>query len=148
MVICPKQTTTGKEYFMNYFKLLGIIFGTAALLKPFYMHILPWDENRFIAKAYKKKRPRWVIPVALAGIAFVAFTWYKELTTNIRYSIVLTILFSLTSVKAVLFLFDYENFQKWVAGMLSRDEGKQIVVVDIFTGVFGLVVITLSLVLL
>ncbi len=133
---------------MNYFKLLGIIFGTAALLKPFYMHILPWDENKFIARAYSKKRPGWIVPVAIIGIALVMFTWYKEITTDIKYSLVLSILFSLTSIKAVFFLFDYEKFQKWVAGMLSRNKGRQIVIVDIFTGVFGLIMISLSLLLL
>jgi hypothetical protein len=42
---------------MNYFKVLGIVFGLAALLKPFYMHLLPWDENQFIEKFYSEKRP-------------------------------------------------------------------------------------------
>ena len=37
---------------MHYFAVLGIIFGLAALLKPVYMHWLPWDENSFIEKFY------------------------------------------------------------------------------------------------
>jgi len=35
---------------MNYFKVLGIVFGLAAFLKLFYMHFLPWDENSFNEK--------------------------------------------------------------------------------------------------
>jgi hypothetical protein len=130
---------------MNYFKILGIAFGLIAMLKPFYMHILPWDENKFLAKTYSKKRPKWVIPVALFGLLLVALTWYLEITTEVPYSIVITILFSLTTIKALFFIFDYDKFQKWVAGMLSKNKGKQVVVVDTLTGIFGLIVVTTSL---
>jgi hypothetical protein len=133
---------------MNYFKILGIIFGLLAFLKPFYMHILPWDENSFIAKAYTDKRPWWIIPVALTGLALVAFTWYKELTTDIKYSMVITIMFSLTAIKAIMFIFDYKAFQKWVAGMLQKDKGRKIVVVDILAGIFGLLMIMASIIML
>jgi cobalamin synthase len=130
---------------MNYFKILGTVFGLVAMLKPFYMHLLPWDENKFIANAYSKKRPSWVVPVAIVGLLLVAFTWYKEITTDIQYSLVITVIFSLTAIKAVFFLFDYEKFQKWVAGMLSKDNGRQIVLVDILAGMFGLIILVASL---
>jgi len=130
---------------MSYFKILGIVFGLAAFLKPFYMHLLPWDENKFIAKAYKEKRPKWIIPVAILGLALVGLTWYKELTTDIPYSMVITIIFSLTAVKAVMFIFDYQRFQKWVADMLKKEKGKKIVLIDILVGIFGLAVIVASL---
>jgi H+/Cl- antiporter ClcA len=110
---------------MNYFRLLGIIFGLAAMLKPFYMHLLPWDENRFTARAYSEKRPSWIAPVAVAGLLLVGFTWYKELTTDIPYSIILTVIFSLTAVKAIYFLADYSAFQKWVARMLEKNNGRK-----------------------
>jgi len=130
---------------MNYFKVLGIVFGLAAMLKPFYMHLIPWDENKYIAKAYAQKRPKWIVPVAILGLLLVAFTWYKELTTDIAYSMVITLLFSLTAIKALLFIFDYEKFHKWIAGMLAEKKGQKIVWVDIAVGVFGLIVIVASL---
>lgn len=132
----------------NYFQILGIIFGIAAMLKPFYMHLIPWDENKFIKKAYKKKRPKWIIPVAILGIILVLFTWYMELTTKIEFSIIITLLFSLTMVKALMLLFDYEKFQKWVSGMVNHKEGKKIVIVDVFVGLFGLILLLISLILL
>jgi len=130
---------------MNYFKALGIIFGLLAMLKPFYMHLIPWDENKFIAKAYTQKRPKWIVPVAIAGLLLVAFTWYKELTTDVAYSMVITILFSLTAIKAIMFIFNYEKFQKWVSGMLAEKKGRKIVLVDIVVGLFGVVVIVASI---
>ncbi len=107
--------------------------------------MIPWDENKFIARAYSKERPGWIVPVAILGLLLVAFTWYKEVTTDVAYSLVITIIFSLTAIKALLFIFDYEKFQKWVAGMLVEKEGKKIVLIDIVAGVFGLIVIVASL---
>lgn len=133
---------------MNYFQILGIVFGLVAFLKPFYMHVLPWDENKFIANTYKEKRPAWIIPVALIGLALVGFTWYMEVVTDIRYSLVITIMFSLTAIKAIVFIVDYRKFYNWVAGMLKKDEGKKIVLVDVAAGVFGLVMIAFSIWLL
>lgn len=133
---------------MNYFQILGVGFGLVAFLKPFYMHVIPWDENKFIAKTYTVKKPVWILPVAIMGLVLVGFTWYKELTTEIRYSMVITIMFSLTVIKALFFIFDYSKFQKWVAGMLSNDKGRKVVIVDIIAGIFGLVLISASIILL
>jgi hypothetical protein len=132
---------------MNYFKVLGIVFGLAAMLKPFYMHLIPWDENKYIAKAYTEKRPNWVVPVAIVGLFLVGLTWYKELTTEVPYSLIITIIFSLTAIKAILFIFDYQKFQQWVAGMLAKDNGKKIVLVDILAGIFGLIVFVVSIII-
>lgn len=132
---------------MNYFKALGILFGLAAMLKPVYMHLLPWDENKFPAKTYAKKRPAWIIPVALLGLLLVALTWYVELTTDVTYSMVITIIFSLTAIKALLFLFDYQRFYNWLQQKLKEDSGKKIVIVDIWAGALGLIVVVTSIVI-
>jgi hypothetical protein len=34
-----------------------------------------------------------------------------------------------------MFIFDYQKFQKWVAGMLAEKEGQKIVWVDILAGI-------------
>lgn len=132
---------------MNYFKVLGIVFGLVAGLKPFYIHLLPYDENKMLDKAYSSERPAWVLPAGIVGLFLVGFTWYKELTTEIPYSIILTLIFSLTAIKAFFFIFDYEKFQQWVAKMLAEQQGKKIVVLDIFVGILGLAVIIASILL-
>jgi len=133
---------------MNYFKVLGIAFGLTAFLKPFYMHLIPWDENKFIAKTYTEKRPGWIVWVALIGLSLVGLTWYMELTSRIEYSWIISVMFSLTAVKAILFIFDYRKFYEWVAGMLDKDKSRKIILVDIFAGLFGLAMIVLSIVFL
>ncbi len=132
---------------MNYFKALGIIFGLAAFLKPFYMHLLPWDENSFIEKFYTEKRPPYIFVIALLGLALVALTWYLHFTLGVANSIYITVLFSLTAIKALVLLFDYQKFQKTVAAMLRKDKGRKIVLVDIGASVFGLVVLVVTFIL-
>ncbi len=131
---------------MHYFQVLGLVFGLAAMLKPFYMHVLPWDEQAFLAKAYTQRRPVWVVPVAVLGLALVALTWYVHLTTDVPYSLVITILFSLTALKGLALLLDYERFQRWVAGMLAKDRGRQVVLIDAAVGVVGLAIVVLAVV--
>lgn len=130
---------------MNYFKVLGIIFGLAAMLKPFYMHLLPWDENTFIEKFYSEKRPAWIVPIALVGLFLIGLTWYLHFTLNIANSLIITVLFSLTALKAVALIFDYQRFQQAVAQMLKKDKGRQIVLIDIGAGIFGAAVVILTL---
>jgi hypothetical protein len=130
---------------MNYFQLLGLVFGLAAMLKPVYMHVLPWDEQAFIARTYTKQRPAWVVPVAVLGLLLVALTWWVHFTTPVPYSLILTILFSLTALKGLTLLLDYERFQRWVAGMLARDRGRGVVLVDLAAGAIGLAIVLLAL---
>ncbi len=130
---------------MNYFKALGLVFGLAAFLKPFYMHLLPWDENSFIEKFYSEERPPYIVVIALLGLALIALTWYLHFTLNIANSIYITVLFSLTAVKALVLLLDYQKFQKTVAAMLSKNRGRGIVLIDIGASVIGLVILAATL---
>lgn len=129
---------------MNFFKALGIIFGMVALLKPVYMHLLPWDENTFIAKFYSEKRPPWIVPIAIAGLALIALTWYLHFTLAIPNSIYVAVLFSLTAIKGLVLIFDYKTFSKMVARMLRKDQGRSIVLVDMGVGVLGLIILVVT----
>lgn len=130
---------------MNYFKVIGLILGLIAMLKPVYMHLIPWDEMIFIKNAYKKDRPKCMIWIALVGLFLVMFTWYKELTTDISYSIYITILVTLSALKAILLLFDYKSFQKWISEMLEHGENRKIIAIDVLVGVIGAVIVIVSL---
>jgi hypothetical protein len=132
---------------VNYFKVLGIVFGLAAFLKPFYMHLLPWDENRFIEKFYSEERPPYIVVIALLGLALIALTWYLHFTLNVANSIYITVLFSLTAIKALVLLLDYQKFQKAVASMLRKDRGRGVVLIDIGASVIGLIILIASFML-
>lgn len=130
---------------MNYFKTLGLVFGLLALLKPVYMHLIPWDENKFLETFYAEKRPPWILPIIIVGLLLVGLTWYQHMTLNVPNSIYLTVLFSLTAVKGFVLMLDYQRFHQWVTKMLRKDKGREIVMVDIGAGVFGLLIVTLTI---
>ena len=44
---------------------------------------------------------------------------------DVHYSIVITILFSLTAIKGVILLFDYQKFQSWVATNAAKRKGTE-----------------------
>ena len=111
------------------------------------MHLLPWDENSFIEKFYSEKRPPYIIVIALLGLVLVALTWYFHFTLDVANSIYITVLFSLTAIKALVLLLDYQKFQKTVAAMLSRDRGRGVVLVDIGASVLGLVILIVTFIL-
>lgn len=129
---------------MNYFKALGIIFGLAAFLKPFYMHLLPWDEKSFLERFYAEKRPPWILVIALLGLGLIALTWFMHFTLHIANSIYLTVLFSLTALKALLLLLDYQRFQRTVAALLSKDRGRGVILIDIGVSIIGLIILVLT----
>lgn len=132
---------------MNYFKVLGIIFGLVAFLKPFYMHILPWDENSFIERFYSEKRPPYIVFIALLGLTLIALTWYLHFALDVANSIYMTVLFSLTAIKALVLLLDYQKFQKTVAAMLNKDRGRGVILVDIGASVIGLIILVVTFLL-
>ncbi len=131
---------------MNYFKVLGIVFGLAAFLKPFYMHLLPWDEKSFLERFYSEKRPPCIVVIALLGLGLIILTWFMHFTLDIANSIYLTVLFSLTGLKALILLLDYQRFQKTVAAMLSKNSGRGVILVDIGASIIGLVILVLTFV--
>ena len=53
-------------------------------------------------------------------------------------------LFSLTALKAVALLWDYERFQAWVASMLATERGRKVVLVDVGVGAIGLAIVVLA----
>lgn len=126
---------------MAWFKIIGTFFGLTALLKPIVFHLFPWDENAFLQKAYSEQRPVWAFPVAITGVALVGWTWVMECIIRHPRTIFITILFSLTVIKALLLLVRYESFQKWVQNMTRRNKGRSVLIMDIGIGILGLAVL-------
>ncbi len=107
---------------MTYFKIFSIIMGLVTIGVRPLMHIFPEKWNKFeLETAYTEKRPNWVWGVALIGLTIVCFTWYKQLTTDIPYSLILTLIITLTLIKTSQILFNYDNFRKFVHKALIED---------------------------
>ena len=107
---------------MNYFQVLSIVFGLVLILTRPAIHFFPKQWNAFeLNTAYTEKQPRWVWLVGLFGIGLVAFTWYKHFTTGVPYSLVITLLLTLTLLKMSQVLFNYKQFRAFVVQVLEYD---------------------------
>lgn len=129
---------------MNYFQGLCFFFGALLVLTRPAIQFFPKKWNDFeLNTAYTENQPRWVWIVALVGLLLVGFTWYKHLTTDIAYSLVITIILSLTLIKTSQVLFNYQRFRQFVVHVLIEDR-KKLAVINTVALILGVVVISLG----
>jgi hypothetical protein len=130
---------------MNYFQALSIVFGTLLILTRPAMHLFPKKWNDFeLNTAYTEKQPKWVWYVAGIGLLLVGFTWYKHFTTNIPYSLIMSIFLSLTLLKTSQVLFNYQQFRSLVIRVLTQDR-KTLAIINISVLVLGLAVVSMGI---
>ncbi len=129
---------------MNYFQVLSIIFGIILILTRPAIQFFPKQWNAFeLNTAYTKKQPRWIWFVGLFGLALVIFTWYMHFTAGIPYSIVVTLVLTLTLVKTSQALFNYKQFRAFVALVLERDR-KTLTIINLFALFLGLALLIIG----
>lgn len=123
---------------MNYFQILSFAFGAILILTRPAIQFFPKQWNAFeLNKAYTEKQPGWVWFVGVLGLLLVAFTWYKHFTAGVPYSLVITILLSLTLIKMSQVLFNYKQFRIFVARVLEKDR-KTLALINIFALLLGI----------
>jgi hypothetical protein len=117
---------------MNYFAIVCIVWAGIGIATRVLMVAYGERWNRWeMTHAYAEQRPRWVLVVAGAGIAFIAFTWYKVFTTDVPYSWIVATLLSLTSIKLSALLFQYGNFRKFASEILNNRHKKMRLTVSV-----------------
>ena len=132
---------------MNYFQILCFVFGALMILTRPAIQFFPKRWNDFeLNTAYTEKQPKWVWVIGALGLILVAFTWYKHFTSDVAYSIVITIFITLTILKTSQVLFNYDNFRKFVVRVLTKDR-KTLALINTSVLVLGIVVFSLGFVL-
>lgn len=132
---------------MNYFQFLSIGFGIFTIVVRSLIHILGQRWTKFeLNTAYTAKRPAWIWIAAAIGLGIIALTWYKFITTDIPWSLVITLIVTLTLIKLSQLLFNYENFRKFVQAALVEDR-RIIVAINTVTIILGLVMIWLGVII-
>lgn len=130
---------------MTYFKVFSIIWGIAMVGVRLMIHLIPEKWNEFeLNKVYTEQKPKWVWAVGILSILIVAVTWYKEITTEVNLSIIVTVLTTLTLIKISQLLFNYNKFRSFVVKALVEDR-RIITRINIVTTVFGITMILLGL---
>ncbi len=132
---------------MNYFQVLSIVFGLILILTRPAIQFFPKQWNAFeLNTAYTEKQPRWVWFVGLFGLILVIFTWYMHFTAGVTYSIVITLMLTLTLVKMSQVLFNYEKFRAFAVQVLEKDR-KTLTLINIFALFLGLASLIMSFLL-
>jgi len=132
---------------MNYFQVLSIVFGLILILTRPAIQFFPQQWNAFeLNTAYTEKQPRWVWFVGLFGLALVILTWYMHFTAGIPYSIVITLVLTLTLVKTSQVLFNYKQFRSFVVRVLERDR-KTLTLINTFALLLGLALLIMGFLL-
>lgn len=132
---------------MNYFQVLSFVFGAILILTRPAIQFFPKQWNAFeLNTAYTEKQPRWVWLVGTFGLLLVVYTWYKHFTAGVPYSLVITLLLSLTLVKMSQVLFNYRQFRAFAVRVLERDR-KTLTLINIFALFLGIGSILLGLLL-
>ena len=108
---------------MYYFKIMCFLWAAIGIGSRIAMGVMKekwavWEQN----SAYKENRPAWVISVAITGLVLIAVTWYVYLSQGIAYGWVLALLITLTGIKIVALLFQYNKFRGFVKTMLASKQ--------------------------
>jgi len=132
---------------MNYFQVLSIVFGLILILTHPAIQFFPEQWNAFeLNTAYTEKQPRWVWFIGLFGLALVILTWYMHFTAGIPYSIVVTLVLTLTLVKMSQVLFNYKQFRAFVVRVLEKDR-KTLTLINTFALLLGLALLIMGFIL-
>ncbi len=130
---------------MNYFQVLSITFGAILVLTRPAIQFFPKKWNAFeLNRAYTEKQPRWVWIAGAIGLGLVVFTWYMHFTAEVPYSLVITLLFTLTLVKMSQVLFNYRQFRAFAERVLVRDR-KTLTMINLFALFLGLVCLLMGI---
>jgi len=123
---------------VNYFQVLSIVFGLILILTRPAIQFFPKQWNAFeLNTAYTEKQPRWVWYGGIFGLSLVVFTWYMHFTAGVPYSIIITLMLTLTLVKMSQVLFNYKQFRAFAVRMLEKDR-KTLTLINIFALFLGL----------
>ena len=127
------------------FRWIALIWGIVAILtKPVFFTILgnQW-RSLLINKAYREgKRPNWIIWVSIPLIFLIVFTWWRVAVEPVPLSWILAAVMSLSAVKLVTLLFDYNRFQNWVKSVLEDKQKERGMVIAVT--ISGMVLIVLA----
>jgi len=130
---------------MNYFEGLSIGFGLVMILTRPLIHLFPqrWADFE-MDRVYTRRQPIWVWLAGGFGLGLVAFTWYRHFTHGVPYSIVVTLIISLTLVKLSQVLFNYQQFRAFAERVLKR-ERTTMNLISIATALLGLVLVSMGI---
>ncbi|MFP4490431.1 MAG: hypothetical protein ACLFNZ_03070 [Spirochaetaceae bacterium] len=75
-----------------------------------------------ITSAYSQKKPVWIYALGVFGVLLIGLTWFAYVYYRIDYGWILAVLISLTLVKILNLLFNYNQFREFVRKALNNKQ--------------------------
>ena len=109
------------------------------------IHLLGEKWTNFeLNRAYTEKQPLWVWIVGFIGIGLVGITWYIYFITAVPYSIIITLIITLTMIKVSQILFNYQKFREFAVTVTT--EKSMMKTMNIVTALLGVVLVLLGVI--
>jgi protein-S-isoprenylcysteine O-methyltransferase Ste14 len=107
----------------NYFSYLCFVWAAVGVITRVLMVTMGDRWNKWeMEKAYASKKPGWIYVIALLGLIMIAVTWYQVFNLDVRYSWIMAVIVSLTTVKLSALLFKYDQFKQFASETLSNPQ--------------------------
>lgn len=129
---------------MSYFRALCLFWALVGLMSRFFILKMGEEWNRWeLDSAYTESKPKWIYLLAVLGVSLVAYTWYQVVVTDVQFSWIIALLVSLTLIKIVNLIFNYNKFREFVVNIL--DDKKRWRQLNISVVAFSIVLIMLGI---
>ena len=111
---------------INYFQFICFLWAALGIGSRIVMLVMgeKWAKWE-VSSAYTQNKPKWIYPVGVIGYFLVILTWYQFFVTDIKYSWMVAVLITVTTIKITVLLFNYKAFHNFLVSML-KDKKKML----------------------
>jgi uncharacterized membrane protein YdcZ (DUF606 family) len=107
----------------NYFSYLCFVWAAVGVVTRVLMVTMGDRWNKWeMERAYASQKPAWIYAVGVLGLFVIALTWYQVFNLDVRYSWIMAVFVSLTTVKLSALLFKYDQFRQFASETLSNPQ--------------------------
>ncbi len=105
----------------NHFRTVSLVLGVVILAWSWFLPSL--DEarrSRLLRRLLPRHRPAWLPLACLPSLLLIAYTWYRVAERPVAYGWVLAVILSPGLVKALWFLFRWDEARAWALDVFAR----------------------------
>ena len=107
----------------NYFSYLCFVWAAVGVVTRVLMVTMGDRWNKWeMERAYASQKPAWIYAVGVLGLFVIALTWYQVFNLDVRYSWIMAVFVSLTTIKLSALLFKYDQFRQFASETLSNPQ--------------------------
>jgi len=107
---------------MIYFQNLCYILGGLMLLAGLWIAIFPASYRELGMKMIPEKRTWWILPVCLAWVALIIYTWVMYLQYATPVTLIISAVLSLTLIKMYAAIFSYSGYRDFAITFLTTGD--------------------------